>query len=141
MEQLPKFIACHWLLVSAFLVVLITLLILETRSKGSSSFHLSQQQVVRLINNAKATIVDIREPNTYSQGYITSAINISSTELNKCPQCLEQYKQQPIILVCTTGKKSKLLRYKFYRKGYKKIYSMIGGMNAWKNNGMPIVKK
>ena len=142
MEKLPQFIAYHWLLVSAFLIALITLFILETRNKGfNGNYRLSQQRVIHLINSEKAMVIDIRDVQAYNKGHITNAIHVSATELNEYPQRLEQYKQQPIVLVCTTGQKSKLLRYKLYRKGYKKAYTMIGGMNAWENSGIPVVKR
>ena len=142
MEQLPQFIARHWLLVSAFVVALIALFILEAQSKGfGNNYRLSQQQVIRLINSKQARIIDIRDINTYNKGRITNAINISATELDKHSQCLEQYKQQSIILVCATGRKSRLLRNRLYKKGYEKVYIMIGGMDAWNNSSMPVVKR
>ncbi|WP_040933693.1 rhodanese-like domain-containing protein [Coxiella burnetii] len=141
MEQLSEFIARHWLLVAAFIVALMALLIVEARSKGlSGKYRLTPQHAIRLINSEKAVIVDIRDANAYSKGHITNAINIPATELDKHPQRLEQYKQQPIILVCAMGQKSGPLRNKLHKKGYEKVYLMIGGMNAWNSANMPIVK-
>ncbi|MBW5802682.1 rhodanese-like domain-containing protein [Coxiella endosymbiont of Ornithodoros amblus] len=141
MEQLPEFIARHWLLAAAFIIALIALLVIEIRNKGlSGKYRLTLQQAVRLINNEKAMIVDIRDVDAYRKGHITNAINIPGTELDKHLQHLEQYKQQPIILVCAMGQKSGLLRNKLHKNGCEKVYLMIGGMNAWNSANMPVVK-
>lgn len=141
MGQLTEFIARHWLLVAAFVIILIFLSVIEIRSKGiGRKCRLTCHQTIRLINNEKAVVVDIRDSTSYRKGHITNAINIPETELDKYLQRLEKYKQQPIIIVCAIGKKSAYFMDKLYKQRYERVYIMIGGMSAWNNANIPVVK-
>ena len=141
MGQLTEFIARHWLLVTAFVTVLIVLFVIEVRSRAiGGKCRLTYYQTIRLINNEKAVVVDIRDSQSYSKGHITNAVNIPATELDKHLQHLEKYKQQPIIIVCAIGKKSAHFMDKLYKQRYKRVYIMIGGMSAWNNANIPVVR-
>ncbi|MFW0094479.1 MAG: rhodanese-like domain-containing protein [Coxiella endosymbiont of Haemaphysalis qinghaiensis] len=141
MERLSQFIINHWLLVTAFIIALIALFILETRSKGlNGSNRLTPSQAVRLINGEKAVVIDIRDPKMFEKGHITHAVNIPTPELDKSLKKLERYKQQPLIIVCTTGQKSAYFVNKLRKQSYQKVYMFAGGMGAWTNANMPVVK-
>ena len=141
MEKLPQFIINHSLLVAEFIIALIVLFVLETRSKGlGRSNRLTPSQAVRLINSEKAVVVDIRDPKTFEKGHITHAINIPAPELDKSLKELEQYKQQPLIIICTTGQKSVYFMNKLRKQSHRKVYMFAGGMGAWTNANMPVVK-
>lgn len=141
MGKILQFLANHWILVTAFVGALIALFVMEALNKvltGKNCF--TPFQVTRLINSEKAVVIDIRDANAYSNGHITNAIHISYTELDKNIKYLEQYKHQPLIIVCAMGKKSRYLIKKLRKQGYGKVYILMGGMNAWNNANMPVVK-
>lgn len=141
MKKLPQFFINHWLLVTAFIIALIALFILEARSKGlGGGNRLTPFQAVQFINNEKAVVIDIRDPKIFEKGHITHAVNIPATELDKNLKELEQYKQQPLIIVCGMGQKSAYFVNKLRKKGYQKVYMLAGGIGAWSNANMPVVK-
>lgn len=140
-QEIVQFVINHWLLVTAFVVALIALLILEARSKGlGGSSRLTPFQGVNFINNQKAIVIDIRDPKNFEKGHIINAVNIPATELNKSFKELEQYKQQPLIIVCAMGQKSAYFVNKLRKNGYQKVYMLAGGMGAWSNANIPVVK-
>ncbi|MFW0051266.1 MAG: rhodanese-like domain-containing protein [Coxiella endosymbiont of Dermacentor nuttalli] len=142
MEKLSQFISNHWLLVTTFIITLIVLFILEVFSKKElgRNNRLTPAQVVQLINNEKAIVIDVRDSKTFETGHITHAINIPITELDKSFKEIEQYKQQTLIIVCTIGKKSAYFVNKLYKQDYQKVYMLVGGMSAWINADMPVIK-
>lgn len=143
MKKLLQFFINHWLLVTAFIIALIALFILEARSKGKGlggSNRLTPFQAVLFINNEKAVVIDIRDPKTFEKGHITHAVNIPATEFDKSLKGLEQYKQQPLIIVCGMGQKSAYFVNKLRKQGYQKVYMLAGGIGAWSNANMPVVK-
>ncbi|MFW0060756.1 MAG: rhodanese-like domain-containing protein [Coxiella endosymbiont of Dermacentor nuttalli] len=142
MEKLSQFISNHWLLVTTFIITLIVLFILEVLSKKElgRNNRLTPAQVVQLINNEKAIVIDVRDSKTFETGHITHAINIPITELDKSFKEIEQYKQQTLIIVCTIGKKSAYFVNKLYKQDYQKVYMLVGGMSAWINADMPVIK-
>lgn len=45
----------------------------------------------------------------------------------------------PIILICAVGGRSYAAGQALYRRGYKEIYNLSGGISAWKRAGLPVV--
>jgi rhodanese-related sulfurtransferase len=87
----------------------------------------------------KATLVDVREFFEYRKSRIKDAVNIpSSGNLDYAADTLG--KGSALFFYCTTGYRSKRVASKFYDKGYHKVYSLEGGISAWKKEGMPVEK-
>ncbi|QTS83640.1 rhodanese-like domain-containing protein [Coxiella endosymbiont of Amblyomma nuttalli] len=141
MEQISQFIVNHWALVMAFVSASVVLFIIESRSKGLSGRNrLTPFQATRLINSEEAIVIDIRDANAYNKGHIANAIHISLKGLDESMEHLEQYKRRPLIIVCAMGQKLGRIINMLREHGYKKIYILTGGMNAWNNANMPVTK-
>ena len=141
MGKVLQFAANHWILVAAFVGALVALFVIEALSKGLSGINrLTPFQATRLINSENAVVIDIRDMNAYDKGHITNAVHILPTELDKNIKRLEQYKHQPLIIVCAIGQKSRYFIEKLRKQGYEKVYILMGGMSAWNNADMPVVK-
>jgi rhodanese-related sulfurtransferase len=87
-----------------------------------------------------ALLIDVREFFEFKKSRIKHAINIpSSGNLEFAADTLN--KQSPLFLYCTSGFRSKRVAKFFYEKGFLKLYSLDGGINAWKKEKMPVDKK
>lgn len=139
-EKLWPFIVHHWILCAAFVIAFIVLVVVEARSKGAGGARLSAQQLTQLINREQALIVDIRDASTFNDGHIVNAINIPVSDLDHNVKRLEKDKQRPIVIVCATGQKSPVVMNKLRKLGFEKVHLLTGGMAAWRNASMPIVK-
>ncbi len=140
MEKLPAFIAHHWFLVACFVVAFILLIITEARSKGLGGGRVTPQQATILINRENAVVVDIRDANAFNAGHVVNAQNIPAAQLDQQMNRLEAFKQRSIILVCATGQKSLSVMATLKKRGFEKVFVLTGGMGAWKNASMPVVK-
>ena len=139
MEKILPFITRHWFLVALFIVALIWLIIEESKNKGGGR-RLSPQSMTRLINSENAVVLDIRDANAFTEGHITGAINVPASELDRT-NCLEKYKQRSLVLVCSTGQRASTAMNKLHKQGYTKVYILAGGLAAWKNAGLPLVRR
>ena len=143
-KKFTQFVLNHWILVTAFtstLVALFFLFMVEAFGRSlTGKNRLTPFQATRLINNEKAMIIDVRDWNAYSEGHIINAIHMSSREWGKNIKRLEQYKHQPLIMVCSMSQKSRHLVNRLHKQGYEKVYILMGGMRAWRNANMPVVK-
>ena len=84
------------------------------------------------------TIIDVRTPQEYSEGYIKGAINID-WYANDFQNNIEKLNhQQPVVLYCRSGNRSGLAAEKLQSMGFTKIYSLTGGMNSWQASGFPV---
>lgn len=97
-------------------------------------FHLTY------LKEDKAILIDVREFFEFRRTRIRDAVNIpSSGNLEFAADTLE--KGCALLLYCTSGYRSKRVAKYFCEKGFTKVYSLDGGIIAWKKDGMPVVKK
>ena len=93
-----------------------------------------------LQNDDKSLLIDVREFFEYKKSRINNAVNIpSSGDLDVSADTLN--KESSLFLYCTSGFRSKRVAKYFYDKGFLKLYSLDGGINAWKKEGLPVNRK
>ncbi len=140
-QQITHFIVNHWLLSTAFILVLILLLIEELRGKQGGS-RLSPTDAIALINNHRAGIVDVRDQEAFNSGHIVNAMHIPQADLMKNLEKLKKYRERerPLILVCNAGHNSQQMVGKLRKQGFGAVYSLAGGLQAWKNASLPLTK-
>jgi len=81
-------------------------------------------------------IVDVRQPEEYTEGYIEGAINIPLREL---AQNLDQLPAgEPIVLVCGSGHRSTVGMVALQMLGFEEVTSLAGGIKAWKAAELPV---
>jgi thioredoxin 1 len=95
-----------------------------------SAFHKSE----------KAILIDVREGFEYRPSHLKRAINIpASGNLEFTADTLD--KKFSLFFYCTTGFRSKRVARYFCEKGYKDVYSLDGGIVAWRKAGLPVKKR
>lgn len=137
MDQLFSFVGNHPYLVGAF-VVLLALFIRNEMSRGGAT--ISAQELVQLVNNEGAIVVDIREKAEYDQGHIVDAINIPYANLEARMDELEKHKDKPIVLACKMGQHSGTAGTQLRKAGYAQVSRLRGGIAEWRGQSLPVVK-
>ncbi|MCB1699554.1 MAG: rhodanese-like domain-containing protein [Halioglobus sp.] len=133
-----EFLAQQWILALALLVVIIMLLLHESRKSGPS---VSPQQAINLINREGGVFVDLRDAADFKQGHIVDAMHIPAAKLPARMAELEKYREKPIVLVCKMGQQSGAASKQLKAGGYSKVCKMTGGMMEWSNLQLPVVGK
>lgn len=141
MEQLSEFVSNHWILSSAFAVLLFMLVtnILGGVTAGGS--QVTPQQAVGLINHEDALVVDLREQADFDRGHILDAMHVPLRSLRDKLQELERYKDKAIILCCQSGNTSTQASGILAKAGYSKLYRLGGGIISWQNDNMPLARE
>jgi rhodanese-related sulfurtransferase len=98
-------------------------------------------QATQIINQGKALILDVREPDEFAAGHLRDAKNISLKTLPAKLGELEKFKSKPVIVVCATGTRSSGATARLKKAGFSEAVSLDGGMAAWQAQSLPIVKK
>lgn len=137
MEQLSEFIVNHWQLWLIFLVVLFLTFLNELITQKKKAKELTPQQAVDLINNENAVVIDLRDKELFKKGHIIDSISAKSEDFEQ--KKMEKYKNKPIIIVCARGLQAPALANKIRAEGYQPVV-LGGGMAAWQNAGLPLVK-
>lgn len=105
-----------------------------------SGVKVSVLQATQLMNQGKCTVLDVRDAVEFETGHIKSAKNIPLSELSKRISELEKQKNQSIITVCASGKRSATATAMLSRAAFSQVVSLEGGMAAWQEQGLPTVK-
>jgi rhodanese-related sulfurtransferase len=91
-------------------------------------------------NDNKALLADVREFFEYRKSRIKNAVNIpSSGDLKPAIDTISRTRS--LYFYCTSGFRSKRVGVKFYDKGFTKVFSLNGGIKAWRKEGMAVDKK
>jgi rhodanese-related sulfurtransferase len=85
-------------------------------------------------------LIDVREPFEFRKERIENAINMpNSKNFEKLTNKID--KEANLLLYCTSGVRSRWAALKLYDLGFRKLYSLDGGITKWKRIGLPVVRK
>jgi len=83
-------------------------------------------------------ILDVRNSEDFDGGHLFNAINIPFDELETRLHELEDFKESKIIIYCKSGMTSELASTLMASNGFKRIFNMLGGIQAWMDAGYKI---
>ncbi|MFB0927144.1 MAG: molybdopterin-synthase adenylyltransferase MoeB [Acidimicrobiales bacterium] len=86
-----------------------------------------------------AVLLDVREPDEYSQGTVPDSIHISRGQLESSIENRIPDKVTSLVVMCAGGARSAFAAKTLTELGYANVVSMDGGFNAWKDEGRPWV--
>ncbi len=139
MQQFIQFLGHNWAMSTALIIVFAMILFNEIQFIRKKGKAISPQEVIKLINNDSAVVIDLRDKEHHLKSHIIDAISTPVDDFDKDNK-LNRYKDNTIILVCEQGLKSASLALKLRKKGYKNPLVLSGGMNAWLTAQLPTVK-
>ena len=133
-----NFIIENWQLVFVALASGVALLLPTLLSGGAGS--ISCTDAVLLMNKEKANIIDVRRPDEFKTGSIAGAKNIEITKIDAQLASAVKNKEAPMVLICATGARSQGALRLAQKLGYTRVFSMSGGLKAWREANLPVTK-
>ena len=97
-------------------------------------------EATQLINRQNAVLLDVREPKEFEGGRLPAAIHIPLSQLAARANELAKLAARPVVAYCGTGRTSRMAGGALAKAGFKEIYSLQGGLAAWKKDGLPVEK-
>lgn len=102
--------------------------------------NLTTVEAITLINRSHALVLDVRDDAEFASGHIVDAKHIPLDKLAERLNVLAKYKDKPILVNCLRGahgaKACDILR----KAGFTQVHHLQGGLNAWLEAKLPIVK-
>ena len=92
-----------------------------------------------LSNDDPPVLIDVRTAEEFEREHIEGAINIPLAELSENNSGLPDNRDAGIITVCNVGKMSLSALLVLKSLGYRRVRNLMGGLNAWVGEGMPLV--
>ncbi len=139
MDRLLDYFTNHPLLAGAAVVMTTLVLGYEIRRRGEGSFAVAPNEAIRLMN-AGAMLIDLRSANQFKDGHIAGARNIPGDQLITDPKALERLSGKKLILYCDNGTTTGAALRTLQRAGNRDAFSLRGGLAAWRQENLPVVK-
>lgn len=82
-------------------------------------------------------VIDVRRPDEFAGGHIEGAVNINSATFSG--HLAELDPNGTYVICCQRGARSAGVREMMRDAGFREVYEIEGGMNAWTAAGFPVV--
>lgn len=92
----------------------------------------------RLEQSSPVIVIDVREDHEVQQGMIPGAIHLGKGILERDIETRIPDMQSEIILYCGGGYRSALAADNLQKMGYRRVWSLKGGVKAWKSAGLAL---
>ena len=101
-----------------------------TASTQPTYKNITPQQLKQMLENKDFLLIDVHIP---EQPHIpgTDAF-IPYNQIDKIIQYIGTDKDRKVVLYCRSGAMSSYVAKELAKRGYKNVYNLEGGMNAWK---------
>jgi rhodanese-related sulfurtransferase len=102
---------------------------------GAKSFYDS-------IQSKKNQLLDVRTTDEYNQGHIAGAFQADWNNLDQFKERVASLdKQQPLYVYCLAGSRSSAAQKWLTKEGFKTVFNLRGGINAWNLDDLPLEGK
>ncbi len=141
LNQIVEFSTNHPILVMSFLAIAGIILVTELRNLTARFANVGPALAIGIINKDDAVLLDVREMNEIKEGMINQAIHIPLSAINKRLGELDKYKDHPVVVYCRSGNRSGSVCRTLSGRGFEKVYNLAGGIMAWQDAHLPIIRK
>ena len=124
----------------AVLFFIIGLASCNSQEKKETSFiNVNVEEFQKEIQGENIQLVDVRTPKEYKKGHIENAVLINFFDKDfKVISTNKLDKNQPVYVYCRSGGRSAKAAEMYKAAGFKKVYNLLGGFNAWSAKGLKI---
>jgi rhodanese-related sulfurtransferase len=89
----------------------------------------------------KGVLLDVRTPEEFNEGHLGNAMNIDYKNSDFKDQLQKLDKTKPYFVYCKAGVRSEKATEIMKEQGFTEVYHMKGGIDAWKEQGLPMAEQ
>jgi len=108
----------------------------KTRVKEIDTDQLKKMQS----SGEKFTLIDVREDNEWTAGHAAGATHLSKGVIERDIESKVPQKDAKVVLYCGSGNRSALAADALMKMGYSNVFSLAGGIGAYKSAGLATEK-
>lgn len=140
LERLPEFVQNNLILVMIFVALVVWLIAHEWARFTRKYKMLTPAQLTQLINRENALVIDISPHADYERGHILGAKSVLMSQFGPEHKEIAKAKDQPIAIVCRSGQTAAIAAEKLTKAGFANVHVLEGGMMAWTQAELPVVR-
>lgn len=103
--------------------------------------EITPQEARDRLSRGGATMVDVRDDDEWRQGHVPGAAHVTRGMLEFGIEDVVPSPDSEVILYCAAGSRSLLAGQTLRSLGYGKVFSMTGGIRAWREAGLPVERE
>lgn len=139
-EQLLAFAGRNPLLSTIFVGLTVAIIYTEIARLFRGYTALKPAELTRLMNNEGAVVVDLSTSSEFEKGHIAGSRNAQAAQFGPEHKLVASARQTPVVMVCRTGTASAAAAKQLKKAGFEKVYWLDGGIPAWQQAELPLVK-
>lgn len=139
--SLSEFLASQSVLLLIAAALVVAFIVNEWMLARRTGPTLSPNAVVKLINESKARVIDLRPAADFKRGHILNSENAPTARQPEVQQQLLKHPDKPVVAVCAMGMTSKGFARKLRAEGHTAVFPLAGGLNAWETAGLPLTTR
>jgi rhodanese-related sulfurtransferase len=133
------FVQSNWMLIAAMIVSGTMLVYPTLRDVASRVPQVNTLGLTQLINAGQVVIIDVREQKELASGRLPKALHVPRAELAaRAVAELAKHKARPVVVYCGDGRTSRAAAATLRKAGFSQVFSLAGGVRAWKEAGLPV---
>lgn len=140
LNSLLDFASRHSFLAILLAVLTVALAWTEVSRLFRSFKALQPAALTALINRENALVVDLSSTSEFEKGHIPGSKNVQPSQFDPENKQLVAAKAMPVVAVCRTGQASANAAKRLKQAGFEQVYWLDGGILAWQQAGLPLVK-
>lgn len=121
-------------------VFLFQALMLWAGLAGAADTVTPQALADRIKGGDTPLIIDVRDEEAFLKGHIPGARLIPHDRMDEYTESLQDYKDQPIVLYCRSGRRSAKAAETLEAAGFQQVEVMKGGFPDWRDAGLEVAE-
>jgi len=118
----------------------VALIVTETRRLFRGYKGIKPAELTHLMNAGGAVVVDLSPSGDFEKGHIAGSRNAQASAFGAEHKLVANAKQSPVVLVCRSGNASETAAKALKKAGFEKVFVLEGGIPAWQQAELPLVK-
>ena len=139
-EQLQAFASASPMLSLALVGLTLAIIVTEIGRLFRGYKALRPAELTPLINQENALVVDLSASGDFEKGHIAGSRNIAPSQFDPENKTVAAARQLPVVVVCRNGTASAAAAKRLKKAGFEKVYWLDGGIAAWQQADLPLVK-
>ena len=116
-------------------VLPLALILSACGSTGGKVNNLNVLEFSNKVKDSSVVVLDVRTPGEFQTGHLANALNIDYEGLNFEGEVNKLDKTKTYAVYCRSGRRSGLTTDLMAKYGFKSIYNLEGGIQAWQSAG------
>lgn len=121
--------------------MLLGTVLLTSTACGQTRKNVSVTEAKSMIDKGGVVVLDVRTPDEYRAGHLKEAKLANVNDAGFDANIAKLDKNKPVVVYCAVGGRSARASDIMVQKGFKNVYNVSGGYNAWSAAGLPTTTK